>query len=363
MKRIVICADGTWNDRDQVDKKSGKRKPTNVTKVARAVLPKASGINQIVYYHDGIGTGGAVDKFTGGAFGKGMAENIANLYRFIVYNYEKDDQLYFFGFSRGAFTVRSLVGFMHKFGLIEKDDDYYVPEIYSCYENDKCPEDPEWKHAFHNVKETRPCPPIKFIGVWDTVGALGAPGFLGHFFNRKKYQYHNTDLNSAVENAVQAISIDERRKPFKPDIWVKPDNWSGNLAQAWFPGVHSNVGGGYDPDGLANEALHWVVEHAENCDLGIDSNYLSHYLPCFNSDLRDSMSWKYRVMGPNVRVLGANSAGCEAIHQSAVDRMNLKSLSYEPENLQECLSKSKLDTVNTTRISRGKPCPPIEIEN
>jgi len=119
------------------------------------------------------------------------------------------------------------------------------------------------------------------------------------------------------------------------------------MGYRWHPGC---------PDGLANEALHWVVEHAEKCDLEFDSTYLSHYWPCFNSELRDSMSWNYRVMDPKVRVLGANSAGCEAIHQSAIDRMILESLSYEPANLQDCLSNSKLNTVNTTRISRGKPC-------
>src|SRR5207249_6702905 len=140
MKRLIICADGTWNERDQVDEKTKKRRPTNVTKVARAVLARSSkGIDQIVYYHDGVGTSGGVDKYTGGAFGDGIEANIRDLYRFILYNYEAQDasktpdELYFFGFSRGAFTVRTLAGFMRKVGLIEKDDDYYIPEIYGCY--------------------------------------------------------------------------------------------------------------------------------------------------------------------------------------------------------------------------------------
>ena len=140
MKRIIICADGTWNIRDQIDKKSGNRHPTNVTKIARAIRPQASdGTPQIVFYQDGLGTNGPLDSVTGGAFGKGMEENIRNLYRFIVYNYEPGDELYLFGFSRGSFTVRSLAGFMSKIGLIEKDDDYYVPEMYTCYEKSKGP--------------------------------------------------------------------------------------------------------------------------------------------------------------------------------------------------------------------------------
>src|SRR5687767_3629853 len=199
MKRLIICADGTWNIRDQTDETTGKRRPTNVTKVARAVRPRAAnGTDQVVFYHDGIGTSGPMDKMSGGAFGTGIEDNIRNLYRFIVYNYEPGDDLYFFGFSRGAFTVRTLAGFMNKIGLIEKDDDYYVPELWDCYENSKGPGTPEWIKAFHNVMGTRPSPPILFIGVWDTVGALGAPGVLGQALNKNKYQYHDVGLNGSI---------------------------------------------------------------------------------------------------------------------------------------------------------------------
>lgn len=108
MKRIVICADGTWNLRDQIDDETGKRRPTNVTKVARAVRSRdRHGVDQVVFYHDGVGTRGPLDKLTGGAFGDGMEENVRNLYRSIVYNFEDGDELFFFGFSRGAFTVRT----------------------------------------------------------------------------------------------------------------------------------------------------------------------------------------------------------------------------------------------------------------
>jgi uncharacterized protein (DUF2235 family) len=93
MKRIVLCADGTWNVRDQVDKVTRKRRPSNVTKAARAILPRTSSeIDQVVYYHDGVGTAGGFDRFTGGAFGEGIEVNIRELYRFIVYNYESGDE-------------------------------------------------------------------------------------------------------------------------------------------------------------------------------------------------------------------------------------------------------------------------------
>ena len=322
MKRIVMCADGTWNERDRIDEKTGRRHPTNVTKVARGVLPQAAdGTVQVVYYHEGVGTGGGLDKFTGGAFGEGIEANIRALYRFIVYNYTEGDEIFFFGFSRGAFTVRTLAGFMSYVNLIGKNDDYYVPEIYSCYETGKKEGSPQWTKAFHNVRSLRPCPPIKFVGVWDTVGALGAPGLIGQLFNKDKYKYHKIGLaDSTIQNAFHALAIDERRKPFAPDIWEKPAGWTGQLEQAWFAGVHSNVGGSYAPDGLADEALQWIVEKAEGLGLEFDKAYLAHYLPCFNSVLNDSMTAMYKVMGPNVRTLGRHVADGEVIHQSAIDR-------------------------------------------
>ena len=361
MKRIVICADGTWNERDQINKETGKPRPTNVTKMARATLPRAAdGTDQIVFYHDGVGTRGPLDRVTGGAFGEGMEANIRVLYRFIVYNWVPGDELYLFGFSRGAFTVRSLVGFMQKVGLLEKDDDYYVPEIYGCYEQNQQPGSPEWQHAFRHITGTRPCPPIKFVGVWDTVGARGAPGFLGQVFNSKKYQYHDVGLTPSVQNAYHALAIDERRKPFAPNLWTRPSGWTGQLEQVWFPGVHSNVGGGYAPDGLANEALHWMAEKAEALGLEFDRAYLDHFRPCFNSRLHDSMSALYKAMGQYVRALGTHAADGEAIHQSAVDRAQLAECRYQAGNLAACLAQSPgLPTVTTRRIARGTPCPEL----
>jgi uncharacterized protein (DUF2235 family) len=356
MKRIVLCADGTWNIRDQKDKETGKRRPSNVTKIARAIRARApDGVDQVVFYHDGIGTeGGAVDRVTDGAFGHGMEENIRTLYRFIIYNHEPGDELFFFGFSRGAFTVRTLAGFMNFVGIIEKDDDYYVPEIYGCYEKGKGPGTPEWKHAFHKVTTVKACPPIRMIGVWDTVGALGAPGVMGRVFNRDKYEYHQVGLCPAVQNAYQALAIDEQRRPFDADLWQRPAGWGGKLEQAWFAGVHTNIGGGYTFDGLANEALHWIVEKAEVNGLVVDSTYLAHFEPHFTSDLRDSMSIKYRLMGgPKPRTIGAHRDAGECVHQSALDRLHHVASSYAPANLKAAVEGAlALPVVNTTRVAR-----------
>jgi len=355
MKRIIICADGTWNEPTQVDEKTKRRKPTNVLKVARTILPSdENGVPQIVYYHKGVGTKGGIDKWTGGAFGHGVARNVRSIYRFIVFNYTPGDELYFFGFSRGAFTVRTLAGFMKAVGLLEKDDEFYTPELYKLYESSASKNDEAWRHAFRNIRDHRPCPPIRFIGVWDTVGALGAPGILGQVLNRGKYKYHDIELNKNILSACQALAIDERRKPFRPNIWTRPEGWDGSLDQAWFPGVHTNIGGGYHPDGVANESLHWIVEKAETLGLAFDRPFLSKYMPCFNSELRDSMTLKYRLMGKNIRKIGEHVDDGEAIHAAAIDRRDLPECSYAPLNLDE-----SLHVVNTSRIERGQPCPPL----
>lgn len=363
MKRIVVCADGTWNIRDKVDDKTGKRRPTNVTKVARAVQPRArDGVDQVVFYHEGVGTSGLRDKYTGGLLGDGIEKNIRELYRSILYNYADGDELFFFGFSRGAFTVRTLAGFMNKVGLIQKDADYYLPELYAWYESGKGTDSPEWKRAFHNIRDARECPPIKFVGVWDTVGSLGPPGPLGQLskliLRRNRYEYHDVSLNSHIQHAYHALAIDERREPFAPSLWERNRGFHGTLEQTWFAGMHSNVGGSSTPDGLANEALHWMVEKAEGLGLEVNSEYLRYFTPCFNDPIQDSMNAMYKVLGPYVRPIGQQAGGDEAVHQSALDRLAIESLHYAPSNLNTYLANpSGTRITNTTRIPRGTPCP------
>jgi hypothetical protein len=139
---------------------------------------------------------------------------------------------------------------------------------------------------------------------------------------------------------------------------MKPAAWGGRLEQAWFPGVHSNVGGGYAPDGLANEALHWIVEKASDLGLEFDEEYLAHFLPCFNSLLVDNMTLAYRALIPHDRVLGEHAADGEAVHQAAIDRMDLPACAYGPENLKAYRAQpGRPQPANTSRIDRGEPCP------
>lgn len=338
MKRIVICADGTWNKQDQVDDASGKRRPTNVTKMARAVKTRGDDdIDQVVYYHSGVGTGGPLDEVTGGAFGHGMEDNIRAMYRFILYNHDEGDELYLFGFSRGAFTVRSLAGFMHRYGLVRKSDDYYVPEMYQCYEKQVLPHTNAYKVVFtrkdgsERIQKLRECPPITFLGVWDTVGALGAPGVIGQLFNSERYKYHDVELNHSIRYAAHALALDERRKAFQATLFSKPQGWTGTLAQTWFAGVHSNVGGSYNPDGLANEALHWMAGHAAQAGLSLDLDYLGYFQPRFDSTLNDSFTAAYKLMQlgqPVTRQVGNGPASEETVHRSVLQRRDMPSPSY-----------------------------------
>jgi hypothetical protein len=126
----------------------------------------------------------------------------------------------------------------------------------------------------------------------------------------------------------------------------------------WFAGVHSNVGGGYAPDGLANEALHWMVEKAEHLGLEVDRAYLLHFTPCFNSVLQNSMTLMYRLFGPYVRPIGRQPEGCEAVHRSALDRRSYPSCDYHPENLEAYLARNaSYRPALTTRVPTGTPCP------
>lgn len=348
MKRIVICADGTWNKPDQKDR--GKRKPSNVVKIARAVLPLASNnIQQVVFYDQGIGTHwGAADKYLGGGTGLGLSNNIIDCYRFIAHNYQPGDELYLWGFSRGAFTVRSLAALIALLGIIPKNNVYFLPEGYDIYriknKADRLTKAEEYRNRNNCLKAD-----IKFLGVWDTVGALGVPlGFINQFLV-KKYQFHDMSLPQCVKNAYQALAIDEKRKAFSPTLWDGALQEDQTMEQRWFIGVHTNIGGGYAKDGLANIPLAWMKNKAEEVGLELDNEYISHFKPYHGDELRDSFSWTYKILQlnkPHLRHICFTEHGNETVDDTAIKRFNNGVLGsqepsdYVPENLKEWLTKN-----------------------
>lgn len=345
MKRIILCTDGTWNKPDQRDKVSGKRKPSNVVIISRAVLPLTSdGIHQIVFYDEGVGTGWYfADQFLGGAFGVGISKNIRDTYRFLVNNYNEGDEVFLFGFSRGAFTARSVVGLIRKCGLLPKDEAFFIEDAYELYRRSDIKPDSEVARDFiakHHSREIK----IKFIGVWDTVGALGIPLGILRTLTRRFHQFHDVTLSRIVENAYQALAIDERRKDFIPSLWETQGIPGQTVQQVWFTGVHSNIGGGYTDGGLSNIALKWMKNRAVENGLVVDEEYLSHFHPNHLGTLRDSRTgfWKFR--GAISRDIGCGTNSNESVHRSVLNRMDAilppKDGRYLPENLRIYLERT-----------------------
>jgi uncharacterized protein (DUF2235 family) len=244
-----VCLDGTWNRPDD------KLNATNVVKIMRAIRHSDDdGIQQIAFYDKGVGTGGPIDKITGGAFGRGLDENVRDGYRFLANNYEPDDEIYIFGFSRGPYTARSLAGFIGACGLLNKHEMGRLMEAWEIYLTPKAKRDGVRMGALHAEADTGVR--IRCIGVWDTVGALGVPVERLKFMNRGKFQFHDTNLGAGVDCALHAIGIDEKRGPFAPTLWQTDTPNPGQIIeQVWFAGVHSNIGGSCDDKGLSDLTL------------------------------------------------------------------------------------------------------------
>ncbi|WP_193369293.1 DUF2235 domain-containing protein [Pelagibius marinus] len=271
-KKIVICMDGTWNEPEEESSNSKfKQEPTNVLKVVRGVKQRDSrGTAQITYYHTGVGTdAGFYDRFIGGAVGAGISNDIQDAYRFIANNYQSGDRLYIFGFSRGAFSARSLAGFIGSIGLMDKKHLAWLPEAYRLYRTEKNKRQTSEEQRVLDdlgIKCVKSIP-IHFLGVWDTVGALGVPTPMLQRLSRKWVSFHDTGLGKDVKHAYHALAIDERRRPFKPDLWTSMGDKDHVVEQVWFAGVHSNIGGGYRNRTLSDISLKWMADRAEECGL------------------------------------------------------------------------------------------------
>lgn len=281
MKRIVLCFDGTWNA--VMDPKT----VTNVVRLANLVTVSGDdNVNQITYYNSGVGSGGFIDRFIGGAFGAGLKANVKRGIAFLALNYDEGDEIYLFGFSRGAYTARAVGGVIGAAGIpldiseTEKHWQRYQTLAKLKYQAGRYPEDakgrqkykPLIKAAEDAVKEISRYHgdevPIRCVGVWDTVGAYGIPsGFANGLFPRVftywTHGFRDTRIGKKVRLGLHAVAIDEMRKPFSPTFWtVRKDRAlpeAQDVEQVWFPGVHSNVGGGYDSTGLSDTALAWMI--------------------------------------------------------------------------------------------------------
>jgi uncharacterized protein (DUF2235 family) len=346
-KRLIVCADGTWNKRDRTE----DHRNTNVAKLCDAIVQiDTHGVRQYVKYQKGVGTGPWYDKILGGVTGAGLSQNIRECYTWIVDNYEPGDELFLFGFSRGAFTARSLVGFIRNCGILRPEHRGHVSKAYEFYRDRDPGKHPRTQVAqiFRDTYARPDKPIIKCLGVWDTVGSLGIPttGPIGTL-SRRLFGFHDMKLSSWVQNAFHAVAIDELRKPFRPTLWELTDQdraesiaLGQRIEQVWFAGVHSNVGGGYPNAELSDLALRWMLDRASACGLGLAPEAAEYVGDCCG-ELRSSMTWYYRPFGTHERSVLAPRAGVhafEAVSPSAFDRRRTFrppkfSPPYEPRNL------------------------------
>ncbi|RMQ50442.1 hypothetical protein ALQ04_02895 [Pseudomonas cichorii] len=276
VKRIALFLDGTWNNVDD---------NTNVYR-AKSLCNKSP--EQLCYYSAGVGTQ-AGDHIAGGMFGIGINQEVLSAYEWLVDHYEPDARIFIFGFSRGAFTARSLAGFISICGLLKPGSPISLKQLYERYrkgkaehsiralahidDNDLSQED-KWLKRY-----SRPIP-VWFQGVWDTVGALGVPLPWAPHISSEDFAFLETDLRINDTYAYHAMAIDEHREAFKPTLWQKQTPKQGDtykprdladVEQRWFVGAHANVGGGYENDLLAQVPLQWLMNKAASHGLIFNS--------------------------------------------------------------------------------------------
>lgn len=265
MKRIVVCCDGTWNNDDL------QSNDTNVARLARAIhgSQQTGGVPQIVLYLRGVGTTGLkLESWIEGATGLGVDDIIRAAYQFIAQNYLPGDEVFLFGFSRGAFTVRSLAGLITACGILYRQSLAALPDAWAYYRSPK----PHTPRAFAATcgALTHAEAEVRFLGVWDTVGSLGIPGNLLAAANKQKFAFHNTSPSPIVRHGVQALALDEHRHDFIPTFWTGAAPPDTVIEQVWFAGAHADVGGGYKTRTLADIPLVWMAERAEADGLALD---------------------------------------------------------------------------------------------
>jgi uncharacterized protein (DUF2235 family) len=322
-KKIVFCADGTWDDPSS---------DSNVCRLYNA-LEDIPGV-QVPMYDSGVGTNGiGLDKWLGGGLGAGLFQKVKDGYSAIAARYEPGDRVHLFGFSRGAYTARSLAGMIAICGLPTKyqTDSRCLDMAFEAYRNPACRDE---TFAAMNETYTMAKPGIQLLGVWDTVGSLGIPAIFGEI-DPAQYGFLSTDLHPDVRNAVQALAIDERRLQFQPTLWTTSSSPSQTVTQVWFAGVHCDVGGGYpaDPGGfsLANITLRWMARFGVAQGLAFKPGSLP--ATAMESDalatLHDSRTGAYRIFPPYIRTVAATAS----LAGSVAVRTQHPASAYAPQNL------------------------------
>jgi uncharacterized protein (DUF2235 family) len=361
-KNIVICSDGTGNS-------TTKGRGTNVFKLFEAVdvngHRRDPGLRrQLAFYDDGVGTENLkwLRAFAG-ATGYGMSRNVKQLYRELCRVYEPGDAIYLFGFSRGAFTVRTLSGLINDCGLVDPADCHTEDEFrdrtrgaYKAYRRKFRAllarvvvrrggiSSAEFKAQFarKDADGKTDVPRIRLLGVWDTVDAVGLPFALADVWNKIiwQYKFETTTLVDVVERGCHALALDDERAEFDPVIWNEdhPET-RRRVEQVWFAGSHSNVGGGYPQHGMSLVALDWMMSHAQAQGIRFvahtrDEYETQHSFADKLYDPRSGLGVFYRWKPRNVDALCAKRGiAIPKIHVSAIERIVQAPEGYAPGNI------------------------------
>jgi uncharacterized protein (DUF2235 family) len=336
MRRLIVCCDGSWRT-------LASKYPSNVIKLAQAVRRRdGRKVAQVVYYREGVGANNK--SRLGGMLGLGLDADIMSAYTFLALNYEPGDEVLLFGFSRGAYTARSLAGLIHCSGLVSREHMRKIPEAFELYRDRSVrPGSPE---VVRFRKDHGDRIPIEVLGCWDTVGALGIPfkipGFdMGELYNNR-FAFHDTCINRSVKHAFHAKAIDEIRSVFEVTPMTTCGYGGRVVEEAWFPGDHSCVGGGKEEKApLANRCLIWMLERMEahgvnlSTDLGrVEGGVASdHTIPFDNS-----IQGVYKLLGAKARSITGQYDQLDV----SVNRRWRDCPDYRPLNLRRRF-RSKLD--------------------
>ena len=357
-KNIVVCSDGTGNT-------AIKGRGTNVFKLFESVDLNghrwhATLTPQVAIYDDGVGSENFKPvKLLGGAAGLGLSRNVRELYKEIARVYDPGDAIYVFGFSRGAFTVRSLVGMIATCGLLDirkagsaRELDTLVKQGYrvyrQCYRSvlsqlfrgapDRSTS-AGFRRRYAIEEQTR----IRFLGVWDTVDAVGLPFHVSDVVNSTFYRFKfpDTFLSDCVDKACHALSIDDARQSFHPLVWNEARETPGanRIEQVWFAGVHANVGGGYPKHGMSLVALDWMMERAEAYGLRFNARARETVRDCASVDdkLYDSragLGTFYRWKPRDIELIcDGNAMRPPRLHATVLERIAHGTDDYAPANL------------------------------
>ncbi|MFD9722795.1 DUF2235 domain-containing protein [Streptomyces sp. NPDC059072] len=358
MKRLAVYIDGTWNI---------PHSNTNIWRMNTLTALHGTETTQLAFYHQGIGRD--VSDRLRGAFGKGINGSVRNCYSWIIENYCPGDQLFIFGFSRGAYIARSLTGFIERCGLLRPGTPLTVPELFERYRTvsaSKSISDPngseeQWPiHRDADLKRHSQEVQIDFLGVWDTVRYHDLPLGSIRGLSRSQNLFHAVHPGSATRRIYQALAVDEHRFAYRHEL-LFPHVANGAVAvpvveQRWFPGDHANVGGGHKNDTLALLSLAWMQENAAACGLEFKERVVLHgdeYLGPVHDSFSSFLGGAYRALPRNRRhwreIGSADNVGSaapaqlmtEVVDASVFDRWR-EDPEYRPKNIAEWGSRRSL---------------------